>query len=531
MLDLTSAHPVKICRKLWFSDIFYSAIQQQFSGKLHIQTTYIELSIFFQNGSVTLTTQQETHSLGQLVVQHQLATVNDVQRCLEEQASHKLENRPRLGQLLRKKLGLSQDLITKLIKTQSRLRILPCFGLTNATSTAFIGKQDNLQDLFITTNTLHTLIEGILKHSSDEELRHLTAQILGQALSLKKNVKIEDFKVLLSQEQLEGLRYLDRPRKPDQLERAIQRKNARPLIRLLQVLGMLECIDSNKAIPITKTLRRSSGAQTPVPIASNPCQQQTAIRQTSKDDDTKVELAADLKRQIEKTFSELSQKDDYQLLGVTPNSDENTVYSSYTKLIQNYHPDRFFGTRLSEEIKLKIRTIYERINQAHKNISKPTPPTDNDAVNIDQDKQEQKIQILYHQAEILARQRKYSEAQEIYKKLVELVPDKAIYKSHFAWTILADKNIPRDQALNQSLTMLKQALALDNDEPTTHLYLGRLYIASQEYNKALRHLEKAAELNPRLTEAVRESRLLRRRIQEKASKKSQIPFGGLFGQG
>ena len=59
--------------------------------------------------------------------------------------------------------------------------------------------------------------------------------------------------------------------------------------------------------------------------------------------------------------------DPYQILGVSPNADEDTIKKAYRNLSKQYHPDNNPGNKAAEERFKTVQTAYEQIMDMRKN--------------------------------------------------------------------------------------------------------------------------------------------------------------------
>ncbi|MCR5432076.1 MAG: DnaJ domain-containing protein [Lachnospiraceae bacterium] len=61
--------------------------------------------------------------------------------------------------------------------------------------------------------------------------------------------------------------------------------------------------------------------------------------------------------------------DPYQILGVSPNADEETIKKAYRNLSKQYHPDNNPGNKAAEERFKTVQAAYEKIMDMRKNGS------------------------------------------------------------------------------------------------------------------------------------------------------------------
>jgi hypothetical protein len=94
--------------------------------------------------------------------------------------------------------------------------------------------------------------EGLANEASDGELRQVADGLLGRAIQLRGGtVGLPDWEPSGPERKL--IQYLEKPRKPDHLERAMKnRKQVRGFVRALELLDRLVVLPAAKAIPIPK---------------------------------------------------------------------------------------------------------------------------------------------------------------------------------------------------------------------------------------------------------------------------------------
>ncbi|MCR4720728.1 MAG: DnaJ domain-containing protein [Lachnospiraceae bacterium] len=64
--------------------------------------------------------------------------------------------------------------------------------------------------------------------------------------------------------------------------------------------------------------------------------------------------------------------DPYQILGVSPNADEDTIKKAYRSLSKQYHPDNNPGNKMAEERFKTVQAAYEQIMDMRRNGSHTT---------------------------------------------------------------------------------------------------------------------------------------------------------------
>ena len=95
-----------------------------------------------------------------------------------------------------------------------------------------------------------------------------------------------------------------------------------------------------------------------------------------------------------------------------------------------------------------------------------------------------------HLARLLNRQNKGPEATPLYDKAIELAKDPATLN------LIAD-SLQGEQLWEQSVPVLKKALELDTQNPTSLLLMGRYYIVYRKFQEAEPYLKSATEVSSR----------------------------------
>jgi curved DNA-binding protein CbpA len=80
--------------------------------------------------------------------------------------------------------------------------------------------------------------------------------------------------------------------------------------------------------------------------------------------DEPVELDKDRRRKVLDTYYRLSSLSHYELLGIDPSADKKAVKAAYFELVNDFHPDRYFGKNLGS-FKPKLERLFARVTEAH----------------------------------------------------------------------------------------------------------------------------------------------------------------------
>jgi len=121
---------------------------------------------------------------------------------------------------------------------------------------------------------------------------------------------------------------------------------------------------------------------------------------------------------------------------------------------------------------------------------------------------------------------------DLLAQIMELNPDDADYHATYGW-LLFSKHDGAESVQLEAIAALERAIALSPDHDKSHYYLGMILKRAGRVGEAATHFAKAAEINPRHIEAVREVRLANMRKSESpASRKSgrKSRSSGLLGK-
>lgn len=98
--------------------------------------------------------------------------------------------------------------------------------------------------------------------------------------------------------------------------------------------------------------------------------------------------------------------------------------------------------------------------------------------------------LLHKQAKLLAQKRKHSDAEEVYRKLLQISADDATALEGLARALLGQKMI------TEAEDYFLQALAIDDGLWRSHHFLALIYSAEHDYQKAVVEFRKALAIRP-----------------------------------
>lgn len=548
MVDLSRPQSGSFGPGLWFSDLFVAALQGRFTGGILIRTGSGDRALFFRDGDPVHAAGAgfSSHFLGQVVVELALAPASSVLEAIEHQRAIPPEEQPLLGEVLTIKLGLSPEAILKALRLQCEARFASCFGLGDGTFQSAPGENDRIRARATPVEGWPILFRGLTEHGSDVELREAADRLLGRSVKMKGSLAQIEALVPLDEETRTAFRYLDRPRRPDQLERALRRRRARGIIRMLELLELLELHPAARAVHFPKGgLSRGGPAESrpdeaPIALAKEPvADRRQDGPPTRPNERIRVRDSVPPKRsrsvargrltariqlfdEIDRFHARLHELDHFGVLGVSRTDPQPVLRKRYTDLAKRFHPDAFSGSEVPAPIAEKVREISARVNEAYHVLASEDTRREYEALLADGRIQadgrrpdpKKEADLKVKMALVHLKRREHEKATVLLEEAVQLDPDRKIYRAHLEWSKLADPHVDRQSALDHALPILQEAVKAHREDPTMHFYLGRLLRELGEPRKALEHFKVAQRLDPKYADAAREARLTTMRLEK-----------------
>jgi tetratricopeptide (TPR) repeat protein len=237
--------------------------------------------------------------------------------------------------------------------------------------------------------------------------------------------------------------------------------------------------------------------------------------------------------EIRKLAVKIDELNYFEMLKVEPNTPPNEIRSAFFALAKKWHPDRLPEALLP--LKPQVETVFGYLSQAHQCLSNEQE-RQNHIRSVKEgggtpaaDRLMQKVldgAMAYQRVEVLARKREYDKALELLERVINLSGDEADYHAMQAWLLL--QKYPEGEApFKEMIDATDRALKLSKDHERAVYYRGLILKRMKRDADALKFFRRAAELNPKNLDALREVRIATMRKGEKNSSQKGL-FTGLF---
>jgi curved DNA-binding protein CbpA len=517
--------------RVFASELLATAMQTAMTGELRLQSDGRSLHVFFNQGKPVTTSGDlaPDDRMGDILVERGVLRQSELKRGLEAQSQ--ATARPLLGAVLVRDASLDPDEVKRAVQEQVLRRLRAAIPLTEGSWSVFPGERGPTKEIGVAADLTTFLLTEFPGLVSSAEVRDVADRLLGKAVRLR-----EGGAGALAQTAQAGtaalLKYLERPRKPDQLERATgARRATRIVLRQLELLGRLETLPIGRAIPIpSATLLKGQAFSFTAPADPDPPRAATAAPPDSDDDGAAPPppvVDADAKqliRSIRQLHAKLGQQNHFEVLGVTERSDAKLLREQYRTLAKRYHPDSLPKT-VGDDVAQMARDVAARINEAYTTLSNDRSRAEYEALLADRRIQgDARRAELVRDAEVKAqmgvvmlRKRNFAKAREYFRYATEADPVTPLYKAQLAYAMHADARFDRKEAFEKGYPLLLDALkALGDKNGQVHYWMGLMLKDQDRLKEALAHFKKAHRIDKNDTDAGREVRLVEGRLAKLA---------------
>jgi len=239
------------------------------------------------------------------------------------------------------------------------------------------------------------------------------------------------------------------------------------------------------------------------------------------------------REEIVKRAEEIDSEDYFIMLGATREDSEDDLRARYFALAKKWHPDRLHAGL--EELRPTFEYIFANLTEAYgtlTDLQKRQRYLEMVREGTGTPADQRKIQTILdaamnaQKAEVCLRRKNYEEAEQYCRLAIEGNPDDGEAQGLLGWILLTRRET--DLPVQDILAILKKAVELSPQSERINFYIGMTLKRTGE-SAAVTYFRRAAEINPRNFDALREVRLFEMRRDQKAGapgKRSTIPPGG-----
>jgi tetratricopeptide (TPR) repeat protein len=256
-----------------------------------------------------------------------------------------------------------------------------------------------------------------------------------------------------------------------------------------------------------------------------------SIPKSASGDGAPVSTAADLEARIEDAAdlqARMGGLDDYQILEVRSDSNEDEIKKAYFRMARKFHPD-LFGRNISAQQKAIIGAVFDGITKAYHNLLGKLAKPEKAAKSVGKaapssPTKSKSTETLFRQAKTLYNVARYEEAISLLEEAVRAKDDKGDY---FLLLAMAQARIPslRKKAERSFLN----AIALEPWNPEALIGLGMLYKKEGLMARARKQFERAVEADPEHAVARQELKAMQQSKSEPQKGLKGILSKDLFG--
>ncbi|MEE2903145.1 MAG: DnaJ domain-containing protein [Myxococcota bacterium] len=512
---------------IYFSDLFVQFVEEEFSGGLLIWAgeTETEARIYFSKGRPfhCSGTFYEGNRIGEILKKLGMVNSDDVDLALRVQELSEEKKTELIGSLLKREAFLSEEALEAGLQIQTTKRIMECFGISTGMWHGLSSKRSDIVKKGAVIDPWQVINPGIEAFSSPTELRDFSDDLLGKSVQVTCDPSVlENYGIGPEHEDI--VQALSKPRKPAHLEKAFGKTNARAILKALNLCGFIEKFPAKKGVPLEKSRPKPEVINEPIltstsnvkePEVSKREPEPRPVSSISKYDEATLRIISE----IESTHETYDNKNYFDLLGVTPQSNKRELRAKYTEMVRKFHPDTLGSKRLSPEVMSKAADVSSRLNEAFQTLSNEDSRAEylkiyNDARiggKMSQIGLLDEADKKFKMAQILIKKKDFDKAREYLTYATNTIPEDGRYKASLAWSIWIDPKMPNDEHLEEVTKLLEQAVRLSPADPDALFYYGSILKFRGNKNLALKYFKKCVEKQNNHTDAMREIRLLRSR--------------------
>ena len=478
-----------------FARILHNLYSLRATGLLHLENNNLKKVVYIRNGyPIFVRSNLVREFLGQMLVRTGLLS----DEVLAESLEASKQSKQRHGSALIEMGLLEPHQLNDALRTQVLDKLLDIFSWPEG-KYRFVQAREFKQGVTsIDLSPANLILQGLRDHAHRDQVLKILEPHLEHYLQQAENplYRFQDIQLSVNEQRIlascQGNETLSEVLK----RHLLSRKEAEPLIAALLTTGIL--------------VARMEPKEAKEDVACD-----------------ETELTRARRESFLKDYAWMMEQDYFTLLGVSESHSREQVRKSFYNMVKKYHPDRFFEQNALPDLKDKVNALFQHISDAHETLSDANAKTRylNDRQGEKNSSSTSLENILqaetaFQKGIISFRVKKYDQAQKAFAEALEICPNEAEYLMYQTWS--AYKFNPKTTDINKTRTNLLRAIELNPTLSLAHLFLGYLCKDKGNEKEALRHFEKAIQVDPNCTEALREIRLMSMR-KEKEKK-------GLFGK-
>ncbi|MBN1655102.1 MAG: DnaJ domain-containing protein [Deltaproteobacteria bacterium] len=235
-------------------------------------------------------------------------------------------------------------------------------------------------------------------------------------------------------------------------------------------------------------------------------------------------------RELSRTIDKLNY---FEMLKIETNTPPDEVRKAFFTLAKRWHPDRLSEPLLP--LKTQVEVVFGYLSQAHQCLTNEQERLqhlrtikEGGGTPAAQRALQQVLDcaMAYQRVEVLAKKREYDQALQLLERILTLSASEADYHAMHAWLLL-QKHPEGDAPLKEMLNATEKALKLNKDHERAIYYRGLVLKRMKREEEALKFFRRAAELNPKNLDALREVRIASMRKGERRESQKGL-FSSLF---
>jgi curved DNA-binding protein CbpA len=196
-------------------------------------------------------------------------------------------------------------------------------------------------------------------------------------------------------------------------------------------------------------------------------------------------------------------------LGLSPSASREEVKQAFLSLARKFHPDRFASPALAD-LSETVKEFFTAVNEAYETLAddkkRAAYLAQRGAAGV---VQPEVAKIDFTKGDACLRTRDWARARSFFEAAIRADP-RAEYKAALALAILADPTASRDR--DRARVLAEEAVRDPSCDRAAYV-AGILARDDKDPSTAERHFRAALVLNPRNADAVRELRLLGRKVR------------------